>query len=156
LRWHSLFRLARGLRGLPEFSDTSQNQLEPVLVDWHRRSLPTIRTKDIKVSRRDLWEGYRRVRFPGGICGRLASLVDPDFASKPLPVRVERLCSALQDSTGDGPFFLACRAAGEVLGADYSNISRILKEMRVAGALELVKRGERRRASEYRYLGDSE
>jgi hypothetical protein len=156
MRWHSLFRLARGLKALPEFAEASQKQLEPVLVEWHRRSLRFIRTKDIQVSRRDLWEGYRRVKFAGGINGRLAAMVNPDFGSAPLPIRLERLCGELQLAAGNDPFFLACRSAAEVLGANYITISRILKDMRTDGLLELVQQGKRRRAAEYLYRGGGE
>jgi Bifunctional DNA primase/polymerase, N-terminal len=153
LRWHCLFRLARGLRGLPEYANASQEQLEPVLLEWHHRSMRCIRTKDISTNRRDLWSGYLRVQFPGGIAGKLAAMVDPRFGSEPLPIRLDRLCRALQDANGDRPFFLACRSGAEVLGVSHPMIVRLLKEMTTSGTLKLVERGQRRRASEYRYLG---
>jgi hypothetical protein len=156
MRWHCLFKLARGLRGLPEFCESSRDDLEPVLREWHRRSLRFIRTQDIDISRRDLWEGYRRVKFPGGSCGRLAAMVDPNIGNAPLEIRLDNLCAALQAASGDGPFFLACRSAAEVLGASYVTISRILRDMRAAKILELVKAGHRRRASEYRWIGGDE
>jgi len=156
MRWHCLFRLARGARGLPQFADVTQEELEPLLREWHRRSLPNIRTKEVEASRRDLWEAYKRVKFPGGTSGRLAAMVDSDFGMEPLPIRVERLCADLQASAGDEPFFLACRAGAEVLGTNHVSVSLVLKDLVRTGALQLVQKGKRRKASEYRYRGGDE
>jgi len=141
---------------LPQFADVTQEELEPLLREWHRRSLPNIRTKEVEASRRDLWEAYKRVKFPGGTSGRLAAMVDSDFGMEPLPIRVERLCADLQASAGDEPFFLACRAGAEVLGTNHVSVSLVLKDLVRTGALQLVQKGKRRKASEYRYRGGDE
>ena len=158
LRHLCLFRLARGLRGLPEYAEATAEELEPILQEWYRRALPSIGTKDIKVCRRDLWEGYKRVRFPGGTHGKLASMVDPDFGSAPLLIRVGKLCAALQAANGDKPFFLDCRSGGEVLGAHHATINRILNSLisTQPPKLKLVTPGRRRRAAEYYWIGGDE
>jgi hypothetical protein len=149
-----LFGLARSIKAIPEFSSATEEQLRPVVEAWYQKAKPAIRTKDIEVSHRDFWKAYRDVKFPAGISGKLASLVDPRLGEMPLTVRVGALCAALQDEVGDAPFFAPCRSFADVLGANHAAISRVLKELTRDGVLKLEFNGwgYRRRASEYRYI----
>jgi len=55
---------------------------------------------------------------------------------------------------GTAPFFLGCRKAGEIMGTDRDTAAKRLKMLVADGVIELVAKGTRGRASEYRYRGD--
>jgi hypothetical protein len=65
------------------------------------------------------------------------------------------LCAALQAAGGGGrSFFLACRHAGALIGADYRRVSAWLKRLECDGVIRRIATGSKatRRANEYRYL----
>ncbi len=63
------------------------------------------------------------------------------------------LCASLQALQDHRTFFLACRHAAEVLQIPFRKASRYLKRLESDGVIELVKRGNRRLANEYRFHG---
>lgn len=77
------------------------------------------------------------------------------------------LCYALQLAAGDATWFLACRHAAALIGAEYHAVSRWLGKLEKDGVLLRISTGwkpvrgepppeENRRANEYRYLGGSQ
>jgi hypothetical protein len=70
------------------------------------------------------------------------------------------LCHALHVAAGDATWFLACRHAAALIGAEFQTVSRWLGKLERDGVLKLIHRGtvgrsETARANEYRYSGDS-
>lgn len=65
------------------------------------------------------------------------------------------VCRELQALRGDGRFFLACRTAAAVVGADARTVRRHLKLLRDRGLLVLLHEHKRsaRQANEYRWCG---
>ena len=66
------------------------------------------------------------------------------------------LCRELQRASGDKPFFLACRTAGNLLKVTHITAWRWLFALTQDGIVAEIEKGDRvrRRASRYRYLGD--
>lgn len=66
------------------------------------------------------------------------------------------LCRQLQQVSGQQPFFLACRTAGDLLGVTHVQAWRWLTLLAHDRIVEEVEKGDRvhRRASRFRYLGD--
>ena len=66
--------------------------------------------------------------------------------------RLIKLCRELQRASGESPFFLSCRTAGELLGLDYKTAWRRLKALCADEVIQCVKPGTQRSAARYRYI----
>ncbi len=64
------------------------------------------------------------------------------------------LCHELQGASGEQPFYLACRKAGELVGMDHMTAWRYLCLLRHEGILAAVTVGtkESQKATRWRYL----
>ena len=64
------------------------------------------------------------------------------------------VCRELQREAGDGPFYLTCRIAAELVNVEPNTANRYLRGLCCDKVLELVEKGSQksRRASRYRYL----
>ena len=63
-RSRKLFELARWLKAIPETATVDVSELRAVVNEWHRRALPTIRTKAFTDSWADFVHGWERVKQP--------------------------------------------------------------------------------------------
>jgi len=158
-----LFDLARELKALPGLRDAPVVDMRPIVQQWHARALPYILTKPLEESWFDFAEGWGKVKHPKGEEPIAMLLAKADAAELPEVAReyeqeelrrLVALCRELQRACGDGPFYLASRTAGELLGIDHSTASRWLRGLQIDGILRLVVRGSQRehKASRYRYL----
>ncbi len=162
-----MFDLARHLKAIPSLASADLATLRPTVVEWHRRALPFIATTDFTVTWGDFIVAWENVRYAAG-----EDVVDAAFkraAAKQPPKKVaalysERhvlllasLCREMQRITGDGPFFLDCRTAGDLIGVHFGTAWRLLTIVLPAdGILEVGTRGSQvtSKANEYRYIGD--
>ena len=72
-----------------------------------------------------------------------------------LPLRrLVLLCRQLQQTSGDQPFFLGCRTAGELLGINHVLAAKFLKLLVCEHILSIALAGTTKKATRYRYLGD--
>jgi hypothetical protein len=155
-----IFDFARRLRAIPSVANSNVKDLRAVVVEWHRRALPTIATKAFEETWLDFAKAWQSVKFAAGTEPILAIW---ETAKKRLPPaaaqyddptvrRLVALCCELQGIAGDKPFFLDCRTAGRLLEVPHVQAARWLKLLCLDGILQLVTPGIRRRAAEYRYI----
>ena len=151
----AIFELARWLKGT-EPNATRQRQYE-VVKEWHTLHLTVIGTKDLSASWADFRNGWERVTQPYGatlaIC--LSPLpTAPDIAALsdygPKAIHLAQICLALQARTGDSPFFLSSRIAGQLIGYHFTDAATLLRCFVNEGWLVLVKAGAGSRASRYK------
>lgn len=164
-RHRQVFELARGLKAVSALTDSEPRDLRVFVEAWHKRSLPHISTKPFEETWIDFIKAWPNVRFPKG--SEPMAIVFERACSDGLPDAAERyeqsalqllvaICRELQRAAGDGPFYLACRTAGQLVEVDHVTANRWLFLLVADDVLELVERGGRstRRASRYRYRGD--
>lgn len=160
-RRRAIFELARHLRAVAELDGVPLGALRPIVAEWHRRALPTIRTKPLDETWSDFVAAWPLVRFPFGadpiaeVVG--AALAAPDPAEAMLyDTREARLlvraCRELQRRAGDKPFFLSCRQAGTIAGTSHVVGAAFLKMLVADGVLSIAKGHTASRARRYRYV----
>ncbi|QDT69058.1 hypothetical protein MalM25_19850 [Planctomycetes bacterium MalM25] len=158
-----VFELARRLKAVPSLADRPSRDLRSYVEAWHRRAVPIIGTKPFEETWIDFLKAWENVRHPYGegvltvAFGRACSAGVPaladDYEQSEI-LLLAGLCRELQRIAGDGPFFLSCRDAGQLLGVSHVQAARWLFLLESDGVLELVAKGDMktRRASEFRYL----
>lgn len=164
-RHRQVFELARGLKAVPELNDANAKSLKPFVQEWHRRALPHVATKPFEETWIDFLKAWPNVQFPKGAepmaavferaCSAGLPAVAEQYEQSPLQLLVA-VCRELQRGAGDGPFYLSCRTAGQLVEVDHATANRWLFLLVSDQVLELVEKGsrDRRRASRYRYRGD--
>ena len=160
LRNRMLFDLARRLRGA--FPNLPCDDLRPIVEDWHQQALPAIGTKDFNVTWADFRVAFRKVKQPYGetLLRVIAALPElpggtpgaEEFGGK--GNWLLRICLALQQHEGDGPFFLSARQAGEQLEMHFTDAAALLAEFVALGAIHVVEKGRYGRAHRYRWGSD--
>jgi hypothetical protein len=164
-RWRCVFELARALKAVPAYAEAEVNSLRPIVVEWHRRSIPFISTKPFFDTWADFATGWERVRVPAGekLLARMFELARNEPVPSDLLEDAPDQCRLLvalvrvmQRESGDHPFFLSCRSVAPLLGVDFSSVARFLRFLVAVGILELVRQGDMKsgKASEYLYLLD--
>jgi len=157
-----IFEFARWLKSIPGLSDEPIEALEPFVREWHRQALPVIDTKPVEETRIDFYRGWKSVKYPKGqepmtlIFGK-ASTCYPVEAEKYESTDVRllmSLCRELQRATGDGPFYLSCRTAARLMGADFKSVNRWLYLLEIDRVLQVVEKGSAKtqKATRWRYL----
>jgi hypothetical protein len=159
-----VMQLARSLKAIPELADAPAQPLRPYVKRWHRLALPVIGTKPFDETWIDFLRAWPRVKFPLGsepvrqvfeAAKRTGTpKVAMQYEQEPLRLLVA-LCRELQRVAGTGPFFLACRTAGSLLGVDHTTAWRWMFLLQEDGVLKEAEKGSqaKHRASRYRYLG---
>jgi hypothetical protein len=143
-------------------TNATWEELHVVVREWHRRALPTIRTKDFSTTWSDFtlaWEkplttGFfaaAAVAADGVVLGGLAGMYDGPLC------RLAKLVASLQEQAGERPFYLSCRKAGKYLGVGKTDANKMLNTLKANGVLLLVTKGEKAtgKASVWRYIGGS-
>jgi hypothetical protein len=161
-RNRQVFQLARHLKSIPALADANPLDLEPFVREWHRRALPFIGTKPFEETWIDFLRGWPRVKFPKG--SEPMALIFAKALEADVPKVAERydrpelrllvsLCRELQRAAGDGPFYLAVRTAGRLLGVDHTTAWRWLWLLEQEGILKVVIRGDQSgTATRFRYV----
>jgi len=150
-----VFELARWTKG--HYPDASETLLKEIFDKWWLRSLDTVGTKDRGLSWAEFKDALPKVRQPHGHALNEAFVASSAFAAPPAAqsygkwgVILMKLCMSLQQRAGDAPFFLASRAAGDILQLHYTSVSTILRVFVADGLLVLIQLGKGHRASRYR------
>jgi len=164
-RNYHVFKLARALRGFPEFAEIAAaniKRLRPIVKEWHRRALPHIITKDFGITWGDFVHAWPQVKFPEGSDTVGDALAAAEAADPPGWTEdycpecrlLASLCRELQRRAGDAPFFLSADTAGRAVGKDKTTAARWFKAFIADGALVVVTPGtkENRRATRYQYV----
>lgn len=163
-RHKCVFELARGLKAVPELGGADPRDLKPYVRRWHELARDRIETQDFAETWIDFLHGWPRVQYPKGEEPMAVILARADASELPAVAeefgadvgRLAALCRELQRAAGDGPFYLGCRKAGQLLGVNHATANRWLFLLIAEGVLAEVEKGTqtRRRASRYRYLAE--
>lgn len=164
-----VFDLARTLKSLPQFVGAEAQDLRPVVQEWHRRALPTVRTKEFEETWIDFLKAWPNVRYVKG-CEPMTLLFQkavegerPRIAMTKYPENqrlqiLVSLCRELQRAAGDQPFYLSCRVAGRLFSVSHTEVARWFFLLESDGILRVVAKGgtheNPRNATRFRYLGD--
>lgn len=157
-----LFELARTLKAIPALADAAATDVRDIVRRWHELALVVIGTKPFGETWADFVVGWPRVRFPKGqepmtlVLQRAEASAPPRVAENydtPQTRRLVAICRELQRASGENPFFLSCRTAGDLLGLDQTTAWRRLGMLVVDGVLAVVRAGTTRWATRYRYVG---
>lgn len=158
-----LFELARRLKGLPRYREAEPKTLKPIVREWHRLALTTIRTKSFDESWMDFLKAWNSAKLPKWkicpeeILNAVKSEPLPEAAKDyddPVVQRLVKLCQVLQREAGDSPFILSCRKAGEWLGVGYKIANKWLRMLVLEKVLSIVTPGTETKAHRFRYHGD--
>ena len=166
VRNRQVFELCRKLKAIPSLAFADLPTLRPIVVEWHRRALPIISTKEFS----ETWADFI-IAWPKAAAadrGIVEAAFERAVASKPPPkaaalyaeapvLLLASLCRELQRATGTNPFFLDCRTAGELIGVHHATAWRLLTTVLTAdGILTAGARGSQatRKANEYSYVAD--
>ena len=159
-----LFRLCRELQAIPEYAGADPRSLEPIVREWYAIAEPSIGTKEYAVTLAAFIRAWGNVRVPKGqtaVHAAFRRVKDADLSWISPTIDNERmrllvaLCRELQGIAGQGPFYLDCRTAGDVLGVSYKTAWQWLDSLCVLGILDKVSSGtlKTRKANEYRWRG---
>jgi hypothetical protein len=151
-----VFRLARMLKGMK----IKKSELKEIVVEWHRRALPIIGTKEFDETWQDFQIAWNNVKCAVG-ASLEAALDAARFTPQPpidgdadlgvLAALCERLASIREDRT----FFLSCGTIAKHFGCDRMKAWRWLQRLQFNDIIELTKAGsyQDNSASEWQYLG---
>ena len=160
----AIFAYVRRLRAHPELATATPAELRAHALAWHKAAAPAMSGEHGPDDTwADFWYGWERVKYPHG-AGPLAEALNRGDAAEPPACaaeygeaarRLAGLCRELQRVAGDGPFYLAYRSTGDLLGIDRNRAGRLLGMLVADGVLNLISKGRTGRASEYRFVGDN-
>jgi hypothetical protein len=162
-----LFEFCRHLKAIPNLADASAATLRPIVREWHNRTVDRLglgaEFTDTMVAFMTAWP---RVRVPAGpspvelALSRAKESDPPEQAAalfeEPPILLLASICRELQRLTGEGPFFLDCRAAGRLVGLDHNTAWRLLNKVFCdpgVGILRAGKKGNKKKANRYFYVG---
>lgn len=164
--------LARGLKFEAGLGDRPLSQVKPLVRKWHEKSLLVIKTKEFDESWSDFiraWESaliplYAKAKVVGSAyvdaaaqatAGELPRCAD-QYDSQPVRLLVG-MCANLARLQPNGRFFLSTHNAAKWLDLHPAQAWRYLQMLRVDGVIRMVKAGNQRSATRYRWCGnDSE
>ncbi|NNC24222.1 hypothetical protein HKX42_10300 [Salinisphaera sp. USBA-960] len=159
-----LYKLARHLKAC--YPERRAKDMLDIVQQWFEQAKPYIATQDFMESWSDFTRAWETIQFSEGE-GIESLLVDvesdPDVAGVP-PVFTShamflaKVCRRLQNHSGDEPFYLSARKAGELLGIHWTNAARQLNGLVSVDVLQLVEKGTKtsRKARTYWFLAESE
>jgi hypothetical protein len=151
-RHGKVFAFDRELRSMPEYTDADPNQFRPVVVEWHKRALPYIETKEFEETWIDFLKGWYKVKWKIGE-NPMAQIFERAIQLEPPKIAVEKypnydnlkilvsLCRELQRAAGETPFFLSVRTAGKLLNVTPMTVSRWFFLLENDGILKVVSKG---------------
>jgi len=159
-----IFGLARGLKFNVGPADAPLLSLMPIVRRWHELALPIIRTKSWDETWADFVHAFDRARHPLGesVVDQAALRIDPDdlpdvannFDGLPTR-RLIGLCWQLSRNPA-GRFFISSHDAARRLNIKQPAAWRLLQMLSRVGVLEILERGNERKATRYRWIGGAE
>ncbi len=156
-----LLSLARGLKFNAGLAGADMATLRTLVVQWHRKALPVIGTKDFDTTWADFLHAWEHARHGLGanVLDEVAARVDPnelpEVAAHYTNESVRRLialCAGLASLNGAKRFFLSAKCAADRIGVDSVQAWRWLKMLEHDRVLRVLERGTKRRATRYRFL----
>jgi hypothetical protein len=158
-RHNAIFDLARTLKGRPELSRLSADDVREYVLRWHERALPVIGTKPFSTTWNDFQTSWRNVKYPkgatlGAIFAKARKLNPPASVAHIGDDQLSILASAcgLLAKCGQGSFWLGCREAGRCLGCSREWANQLLRRLGLMGIIRVAKKGTRGSNTEYLYL----
>jgi hypothetical protein len=168
-RHRQVFALARGLWSIPEYTDADPKQFRLVVVEWHKRALHYIETKEFEETWIDFLKGWDKIKWKIGE-NPMTQIFEKVMRSKPPRIAIEKypdnsnlkklvsLCRELQQASGDNPFFLSARTTGKLFNVAPMTASRWFFLLETDGILKVVSRGKltqtRGIATRFRYIAN--
>jgi len=163
VRNHCVFDLCRRLRAIPEVAGMPPAGLRPAVEKWFELARDVIETKEFAATWTEFLYGWPRVKWPHGMTweAKMQEAKTVDEKAVPEAVRcmgteavvLARLCIALAGGSDGAVFFMGCRDAGRCIGVSHETAHRMLGAFVTTGFLEVVKRGNERRATRYALAG---
>ena len=162
LRERYIFEFCRELQALAEYAKADPRTLEPLVRQWYAQALPTIGTKQYAETLAAFLRAWDKVKIPKGqtavhLAFALATLDTttgiPEFIDNDRLRLLAAVCRELQKMADGKPFFLDCRAVGELFGVTHRAAWKWLDSLCALGVLEKIRSGslKERRANDYRY-----
>jgi hypothetical protein len=175
-RHRKIFLFARTLKSMAQFSGVEPVEFRSVIIEWHKRALPNVRTKEFDETWTDFCLGWEKVKHligdepMGHIFKKAKQIKPPKIALELYPGNKNlhlfvALCKELQKEAGQTPFFLDCRTGARYLNVTPMTISRWFQTLGFDKVVRLVKKGgivevkrkdgtvkKVRMASRYRYI----
>lgn len=156
-----ILSLARGLRFNCDLADAKKSTLEEIVRRWHKLAVSTITTKPFADSWYDFQHAFENAKHPLGenILDLAASKVDindlpecanqyPDYEMKVLV----GICYELSKLTA-GVFFFSSHEASKRIRVEPKTAWRMLRNLCEDAVIEIVRKGNERKANRYRWLG---
>ncbi len=168
-RNRQIFEFARVIKSLPQFSDADPKRFRSVVVEWHKRALPKIRTKEFEETWIDFLKAWPRIKYKKGeepimkIFESAIQLEPPQIAVEKYPDHSKlkilvSLCRELQQAAGRGPFYLSARTTRKLLDISPMQASRWLFLLVSDRILQIDTKGGMaetvRKATRYRYIAN--
>ena len=155
------FPLAQYLLGIRELGGATFRDLLPIIREWHGLASLVATTLECDITLDDFYRSWKNVKHPKrkifyGLLD-LAENSDPPACAEgfdPTTVKLLTFCRELQCYSGDQPFPLSARLAGESMGVSRTLASRRLNMLCSLGLLHLEHEAVGRRLSrEWFYMG---
>lgn len=162
-----VFRLCQYLKGVMPEGATS-DELHPIILQWWERSKAVLIGKGIDdfttvwIMFCDLWDTPGRIKYPKRNSLQTAiarAKVQTQDRPELLPLADKKLillghvCYELQRLSGNEPFFLSGKDAGQAVGMCEKSGGLALKYLQRKKIIERVKPGYTGKSTEYRYIG---
>lgn len=164
-RHKAVFNFARLLRSRDELKDLPFSKLRPIVKRWYGQAVARLGADKINADADANWadfvEGWPNVKYPGEgayMNAMLERAMRADTPEVALEFETERarwlvaLCRELQREAGDDPFYLPTTTVETLLGYKRMEGWRMLDHLCRVGILELVEKGNQKKANRYRYL----
>ena len=156
-----LFDLARGLKFDAGLKDWPFHQLKPLVRKWHAQALSVIGTPAFDESWSDFVRAFDAAAYPldldierWAVTQAKSAALPPaasEYDSEPVRLLIA-ICWWLASLHHRRRFFLSSHSAGEVLGVTHDKVLRWMRMLCADGVLEVVERGNQRKATRYRYI----
>jgi hypothetical protein len=159
-RNNCLFQLVRFLKS--EHPNAELAEIKPYVILWHRQYLDVIGTSNFLETWTDFTRGWDKVKVPYG--QSINSVLEKIDMGTPIPqalidmgydnraFKLLLICRQLQIVSGENPFFISARTAGEMIDYHFTGASKMLASMVMDGILHVVSKGSGLKASRYKYI----
>jgi hypothetical protein len=160
-RHRCVFKLARGLKFNAKCAHLPMSELRKIVHQWHSMALPYITTKEFSETWADFANAWSYVHTALD-AGTPVTKAWQKVLSEPLPTvcagydsqsvrELLALCYHLKGDNGD--FFLSMPCAGALIEKHPFQIRRYLKMFQADGLLTIIRKGTRKDATTYKWLG---
>jgi len=157
-----LLLFSRALKSIPALADLDSMELQPYVSEWFRQGRQFMSGEHDEADNfKQFCYAWNLTKYPlsDGLFAialkRLETTPLPEIAKQfrcPKTKRLIHLCRELQHVSGNIPFFLSCRKAGEVIGLGFVAAARRLRELVNEVILEIAEQSTFYKAIRYRYL----